>query len=100
MGGRPRPAYGEGGGSCVGARAIASADPAALARLYDYVGRVEAPSDRMAAHEAALLRGSTCWQGQTALRRAIESNYSHFFEVEEIWRAMDGRGPGWVPLPM
>lgn len=82
------------------ARAIAYEDPAALARLYDYIGRVDAPFDDMELHEAALLRGSRCWQGQTALRRAIESNYSHFFEVEEVWRAMDGGGPGWVPLPM
>ena len=69
-----------------------------LARIYAYVVRLEAPAT-LSVPDTALLRSSECWQSQYNLRRAIESQYSHFWEVEALWRASDGAGPGWNALP-
>ena len=73
-------------------------DVADLARIYAYVVRLEAPAT-LSVPDTALLRSSECWQSQYNLRRAIESQYSHFWEVEALWRASDGAGPGWNALP-
>jgi hypothetical protein len=60
-----------------------------LARIYAYVVRLEAPAT-LSVPDTALLRSSECWQSQYNLRRAIESQYSHFWEVEALRRASDG----------
>ena len=73
-------------------------DVADLARMYAYVVGLEAPAT-LSVPDTALLRSSECWQSQYNLRRAIESQYSHFWEVEALWRASDGAGPGWNALP-
>ena len=73
-------------------------DVADLARMYAYVVGLEAPAT-LSVPNTALLRSSECWQSQYNLRRAIESQYSHFWEVEALWRASDGAGPGWNALP-
>ena len=80
------------------ARKIASSDPAGLARVYAYLVGLNPPPE-LGSDDEAVLRSSSCWQSQWRARRAIERNYSHFFEVERIWRENDGGGPGWNELP-
>jgi hypothetical protein len=71
------------------------ADPAYIARLYDYVVRLDEPGGGA----SALLNGSSCYQAQRSLRRAIE-RWEHFWEAWLLWNKSDGSGPGWVTLPM
>lgn len=80
------------------AKRIHGHDPTDLARLYAYIVRLEAPAT-LSPPEEALLRSSDCWQSQYNLRRAVERQYTHFWELEEIWRGELYAGPGWNELP-
>ena len=70
-------------------------DPGRLSRLYAYVMRLEEPAGNSLA--STLVRKSTCWQAQWALRRALEA-LEQFGEIFRKWE--DGfAGPAWVAVP-
>lgn len=70
--------------------------PAFVAKLYGYVLGAEEPE---VDSSLGLLRASTCWQGQRALRKAIEAA-PHFGEVFRLLEQKPQQcGGAWLPLP-
>ena len=77
----------------VNGRRSSSWDPTEMARLYEYVVRMEEPGPHTAA-----LEGSHCFRSQRAFRGAIEG-WAHFWEVFDMWEKWNGSPVGWVRLP-